>query len=146
MSAQNQESQPNGRTPGGSLATPQKLAQEVRDSPYFYIGSTLPPQPMWTNPSSRSRSRTSSCSRATGHHLRIDRSTVNPKPKRVGPTGRTPGESPATPQKLAQEVRDSLTFMLVQLSPHNQCGTNPNNLPRHTLVPLITDRAHTTVH
>jgi len=38
---------PTGRTPGGSLATPQKLAQEVRDSPHFYIGSTLPPQPMW---------------------------------------------------------------------------------------------------
>jgi len=54
--------------------------------------------------------------------------------------------NPATPQKLAQEVRDSSTFMLVQLSPHNQCGTNPNNLPRHTLVPLSTDWAHTTVH
>ena len=29
--------------------------------------------------------------------------------------------------------------MLVQLSPHNQCGTNPNNLPQQTLVPLSTD-------
>ena len=38
---------PTEHTPGGSLATPQKLAQEVRDSPHFYIGSTLPPQPMW---------------------------------------------------------------------------------------------------
>ena len=34
---------PTGRTSGGSLATPQKLAQEVRDSPHFYISSTLPP-------------------------------------------------------------------------------------------------------
>ena len=34
---------PTGRTPGGNPPTPQKLAQEVRDSPYFYVGSTLPP-------------------------------------------------------------------------------------------------------
>src|SRR6185312_98085 len=38
---------PTGRTLGGSPAAPQKLAQEVRDSPHFYVGSTLPPQPIW---------------------------------------------------------------------------------------------------
>ena len=35
---------------------------------------------------------------------------VGPKIRRVSPTGRTPGGSPATPQKLAQEVRDSPHF------------------------------------
>lgn len=38
------------------------------------------------------------------------------------------GGSLAAPQKLAQEVRDYPTFMLVQLSPHNQCGTIPNTI------------------
>ena len=49
-----------------------------------------------------------------------------PKTRRVGPTGRTPGESPATLQKLAQEVRDfPLTFILVQLSPTTNVGLIP---------------------
>ena len=33
---------PTGRTSGGNPAIPKKLAQEVRDSPHFYVGSTLP--------------------------------------------------------------------------------------------------------
>ncbi|KAG2631149.1 hypothetical protein PVAP13_2NG006200 [Panicum virgatum] len=40
-------------------------------------------------PSSRHRKMTEDC---------------QPKTRRVGPTGRTPGGSPATPQKLAQEI------------------------------------------
>ena len=55
------------------------------------------------------------------------------KTRRVGPIERTFGGSPAIFQKL-------------QLFLHNQCETNSNNLPRHTLVSLSTDRAHTTVH
>ena len=50
---------------------------------------------------------------------------VGPKTRRVGPTGRTPGGSLTTPQKLAQEVRDSPHFYVGSTLPHNQCGTNP---------------------
>jgi hypothetical protein len=44
-----------------------------------------------------------------------------------------PGGILVAPQKVAQELRDSSHFKLVESSPYNQGGTIPNNLPYHTL-------------
>ena len=65
-------------------------------------------------------------------------SDINCQPKitRVGPTGHTPGGSPATPQNLAQEVREFPYFYVGSTLPHNQCGTNPHNLPLTYWCPL----------
>ena len=152
-----QESRLNECTPGGSPATPQKLAQEVRDSPYFYVGSTrtnpnnllthwcplalIGPTPQSTSDrlhtqhiwASHPRSTTDLARHTSTHRPHTHRSlgfgptppkcaraqeiadpalipNVGPKTRRVGPTGRTPRGNPATPQKLAQEVRDSPHF------------------------------------
>ena len=42
--------------------------------------------------------------------MMVDARGVGLKTRRVGPTGRTPGGSPATPQKQAQEMSDSPHF------------------------------------
>ena len=64
----------------------------------------------------------------------------------IGGSPTQPGEILAPPQKLAHEVRDSPTYKLVPLPLNFQCGTIPNNLPRHTLVPLSPDRPYTRAH
>ena len=49
--------------------------------------------------------------------------------RRVDPTGRTPKGISITPQKLAQKVRDSPTFKLVQLSLTTNMGLIPTMSP-----------------
>jgi hypothetical protein len=82
----------------------------------IYIASTL-------------NSNKSECARCC-YRLQAANSTHDTRVEYVGPYGEPsaqPGGILATPQKLAQEVRNSPTFKLVQSSSHNQCGTIPNN-------------------
>ena len=79
-----------------------------------------------------------------------------PKTKRVGPTGHTPGENPATPQKLAQEVRDSPPLLCwFNSPPTTNVGLIPTISPVTHWWPLVltgptpqstSDRLHTRAH
>jgi hypothetical protein len=133
-----QESWPDRPILGGSLAAPQKLAQELRDSPHFYVGltslhnqyGTIPnnlPLIHWCPLALTGPSRAPavhyprSIEPYVYNHPCVLRAEIMEQAlipmvaliQESWPDRPILGGRLAAPQKLAQEVRDSSTFMLV---------------------------------